>query len=132
MSYTNTSIGDLPVTGGTLQFRDIESILGRFGVRFGTAFQLTDQIALQPFVTGSVWHEFGANSISRFVSQNVVNDPNAFVPIVTDRVGTFGQVGVGVSAQILDTPIIAYIRSDFRFGDKLEGYAVNGGVRYQF
>jgi outer membrane autotransporter protein len=132
MSYTNTNLGSLPVTGGVLQFRDIESILGRFGLRFGTAFQAGDNLALQPFITGSVWHEFAGNTISRFVSANIANDPSAFVPIVTDRVGTFGQVGVGISAQILDTPILGYIRSDFRFGDKLEGYAVNGGIRYQF
>jgi hypothetical protein len=132
MSYTNTSIGSLPVTGGVLQFRDIDSILGRFGLRFGTAFQATESLALQPFVTGSVWHEFAGNTVSRFVSANIVADPNAFVPIITDRVGTFGQVGVGVSAQVLDTPFLGYVRSDFRFGDKLEGYAVNGGIRYQF
>ncbi|NNM72740.1 autotransporter-associated beta strand repeat-containing protein [Enterovirga aerilata] len=132
MSYTHTNIGSLPVTGGVLQFRDIDSILGRFGVRFGTAFQATENLALQPFVTGSIWHEFAGNTVSRFVSANIANDPNAFVPIITDRVGTFGQVGVGVSAQVLDTPFLGYIRSDFRFGDRLEGYAVNGGVRYQF
>jgi autotransporter-associated beta strand protein len=132
MSYTNTSVGSLPVTGGVLQFRDIDSILGRFGLRFGTAFQATESLALQPFVTGSVWHEFAGNTVSRFVSANIVADPNAFVPIITDRVGTFGQVGVGVSAQVLDTPFLGYVRSDFRFGDKLEGYAVNGGIRYQF
>jgi outer membrane autotransporter protein len=132
MSYTNTSIGSLPVTGGVLQFRDIDSILGRFGLRFGTAFQATESLALQPFITGSVWHEFAGNTISRFVSDTIVNDPNAFVPIITNRVGTFGQVGVGVSAQLLDSPFLGYIRSDFRFGDRLEGYAVNGGIRYQF
>ena len=54
------------------------------------------------------------------------------MPILTDRVGTFGQVGVGSSFQILDTPILGYVRSDFRFGDRLEGYALNGGIRYQF
>jgi hypothetical protein len=132
MSYTKTSIGSLPVIGGTLQFRDIDSILGRFGLRFGTAFQATENLAVQPFVTGSVWHEFAGNTVSRFVSANIAADPNAFVPIVTDRVGTFGQVGVGISAQVLDTPLLGYVRSDFRFGDKLEGYAVNGGIRYQF
>ncbi|MBM0203984.1 autotransporter outer membrane beta-barrel domain-containing protein, partial [Micromonospora sp. STR1s_5] len=132
MSYTNTSVGSLPVIGGTLLFRDIDSILGRFGLRFGTAFQATENLALQPFITGSVWHEFAGNTVSRFVSANIAVDPNAFVPIITDRVGTFGQVGVGISAQLLDTPLLGYVRSDFRFGDKLEGYAVNGGIRYQF
>ena len=132
MSYTHTNVGSLPVTGGVLQFRDIDSILGRFGLRFGTAFQATESLALQPFITGSIWNEFAGNTVSRFVSANIAADPNAFVPIITDRVGTFGQVGVGVSGQLLDTPLLGYIRSDFRFGDRLEGYAVNGGVRYQF
>ena len=132
LSYTSTSIGTFPVTGGAIRIGTIDSVLGRLGVRVGTAFQASDRIVLQPFVTGSVWNEFAGDVRSRFVSVNIVNDPTAFVPILTNRVGTFGQVGVGSSFRILDTPILGYIRSDFRFGDRLEGYALNGGIRYQF
>ena len=132
MSFTDTSVGGFPVIGGQIKINDIQSVLGRFGVRVGTAFQATDQLALQPFITGSVWNEFAGNVRTRFTSQNIAADPTAFVPILTDRIGVFGQVGVGTSFQVLDTPIIGYIRSDFRFGDKLEGYALNGGLRYQF
>lgn len=132
MSYTNTFVGAFPVIGGSLKIDNIESIIGRFGVRFGTAFQATDQIALQPFVTFSVLNEFAGDVRTRFITTPTPLVASSEVPILTNRVGTFGQIGVGSSFQILDTPIIGYIRSDFRFGDRLEGYAVNGGLRYQF
>lgn len=132
ISFTHTNVGNFAVNGGNLRFSDIDSILPRAGVRVGTAFLASDQVALQPFVTLSVLHEFGESVRTRFEANTLATDPNAFVPILTQRVGTFGQVGVGASAQILDTPILGYVRGDVRFGDRIDGYALNAGIRYQF
>ncbi len=108
------------MTGGALQFSDIDSILGRLGVRAGTTFVAGDTLALQPFVTGSIWNEFAGNALSRFLPTSTVQgSTDFFVPIQTTRVGTFGQVGVGVTGQLLGTDLLGFVRGDVRFGDRL-------------
>ncbi|WP_455958384.1 autotransporter-associated beta strand repeat-containing protein [Methylorubrum aminovorans] len=137
ISYTQTRIGTLPVTGGFLNFDNIDSILGRIGFRVGTTFVAGDKLALQPFATASVWNEFAGDALSRFIptaSAAALQQGQSafFVPILTNRVGTFGQVGVGVTGQLLGTDLLGFVRGDLRFGDRIDGYSINGGVRYPF
>ena len=67
--YSNVKVDTLNMPGGfgngnnpfflppgTVQFDNIESILGRFGVRVGTSVKAGD-LNLQPFASASVWHE---------------------------------------------------------------------------
>ena len=48
------------------------------------------------------------------------------------NLGTYGQIGVGIAGQVVNTGWLGYIRADYRDGDNIEGYSVNGGIRYQF
>lgn len=116
-----------PGSYGTLDFNPFESSLGRIGARVGTTY-LVDrfELALQPFVTGSVWHEFAGDTYTNFSTQGTT------VPLSVTRIGTFGQVGVGVSGQVLKTGFLGFLRGDYRFSSTIEGYAVVGGLRYQF
>ena len=50
----------------------------------------------------------------------------------TTRVGTYGQFALGVAGQLVGTGWLGYVRGDYRTGDNIEGYSVNGGIRYQF
>ncbi len=50
----------------------------------------------------------------------------------TERVGTFGQVGGGLQLRLLDSPWSGFVRGDYRFGDKIDGFALNAGVRGNF
>ncbi len=127
LSWTRTEIEDLGINLGTLRFSDIESVLGRVGARVGTTFLAGEKLALQPFATASVWHEFKEQANSELVGAGIPNSP-----ITVDRVGTFGQVGLGISGQIINTGLLGYVRGDVRFGDKIDGKALNAGVRYQF
>jgi hypothetical protein len=52
--------------------------------------------------------------------------------LAVTRIGTFGQLGLGVSGQVLQTGLLGFVRADWRFGQNLSGYAVVGGMRYQF
>ncbi|WP_165937826.1 autotransporter-associated beta strand repeat-containing protein [Methylobacterium segetis] len=137
ISYTETRVGSLAVTGGVLGFQPIESILGRVGFRVGTTLVAGEALALQPFATASVWNEFAGNAASRFIptaSLAAVQQGSSafFVPILTNRIGTFGQVGVGITGQLLGTDLLGYVRGDVRFGERLDGYSINGGIRYPF
>jgi opacity protein-like surface antigen len=133
-----------------VQFEDVTSTLGRAGVRVGTSFA-TGDVALQPFVAASIWHEFEGPVNVRFQSNCAALSPNlpfakcasafpvspGFIPDFTGtlsstRVGTYGQYSAGVAAQIVNTGWLGYIRVDFRDGPNIEGVSVNGGIRYQF
>lgn len=112
---------------GTLDFNPFVSELGRAGVRVGTTQVLEQyQLALQPFATGSVWREFAGATHTDFRTGDSV------VPLSVTRIGTFGQVGLGVSGQVLKTGFLGFLRGDYRFGDNIQGYAVVAGMRYQF
>jgi hypothetical protein len=130
--YSRLRVDSLPLGlgGGTtayLVFNSFQSAIGRVGLRAGTTYVLDSfQLALQPFVTASVWREFAGNTNTNFTTGT------AIVPLSVTRVGTFGQVGIGVSGQVLKTGLIGFIRGDYRFGDHINGYALVGGLRYQF
>jgi hypothetical protein len=112
---------------GSLNFMPFNSLLGRLGFRVGTTYVLDQyQLALQPFGTASVWHEFEGDTLTNFVSGASI------VPLAVTRIGTFGQLGLGVSGQVLQTGLLGFVRADWRFGQNLSGYAVVGGMRYQF
>jgi opacity protein-like surface antigen len=46
--------------------------------------------------------------------------------------GTYGQFGLGIAAQNVRSGWVGYLRGDVRTGDNIEGWSVNGGLRYQF
>ena len=117
-------------TSGLMSFQPIESWLGRIGANLGGTFMASDNIALAPFVHASVWREFVGNDI---VNAYVNNSGSSFnFAVNSDRVGTFGQIGAGVQFKLLDFGLLGFIRGDLRFGNALNGQAVNIGFRKQF
>jgi hypothetical protein len=141
---------------GTVKIDDIESFLGRASLRVGTTFN-TGEVAWQPFVTGTVFHEF-ANNVKATssvagagvdVATNCGADPtkNCEVPAngwdwhslnITDvststsRIGTFAQYGIGTAVVFGNSGWLGYGRFDYRTGENVEAYSVNGGVRYNW
>ena len=128
--HMNSLRMNLDATGsayGTLVFNPFLSELGRAGVRVGTTYVFDNVgLALQPFGTASVWHEFAGDTMTTFAL------PATSVPIGVTRVGTFGQVGAGFSGQVLNTGLIGYLRGDYRVGPNISGYDLVAGLRYQF
>jgi opacity protein-like surface antigen len=129
---------------GTIQVDDIDSFLGRASLRVGTNVT-AGNFALQPFVTASVFHEFEGDVTTNFSS--CFGALGGFVGVTiqcnlagldvngtlsTSRVGTYGQFALGVAGQLIDTGWLGYVRADFRTGENIEGWSVNGGIRYQF
>jgi autotransporter-associated beta strand protein len=114
------------VSFGYLDFDPFKSALGRVGARVGTSFLLEEQLVVQPFGTLSVWREFAGNSTTSFET------PGATALLEVDRIGTFGQVGLGVAGQFVKSGILGFARGDYRFGDHISGYAAVLGLRCQF
>jgi opacity protein-like surface antigen len=124
---------------GTVQIAEIESTLGRASLRVGTNFT-SGGLALQPFVTASVFHEFAGNVATSFTGcfDAAFGFPcGTFLPptsatLDTSRVGTYGQFALGIAGQIINTGWLGYVRADYRTGEHIDGWSVNGGIRYQF
>jgi opacity protein-like surface antigen len=58
--------------------------------------------------------------------------PTVTASLTTDRVGTYGQFGIGTAAAIVNTGWLSYARVDYKVGENIEGWNVTGGLRYQF
>lgn len=121
---------------GTLQLQDINSDIGRVGVRVGTTIE-SGNMVWQPFAAVSVWHEFGPNVASSYATCPgcvVIGATPAtiFASSSTSTFGTFGQYSLGVSGQIVGTGWLGFARVDYRDGSNLQGISGTGGIRYQF
>ncbi|MGE3914104.1 MAG: autotransporter domain-containing protein [Hyphomicrobiaceae bacterium] len=119
---------------GTIVIDDIHTLLGRASVRVGTTI-VQNNVAVQPFATASVFHEFAGNVNARGRAHDdqigfASNDQTA--DISTSRVGTYGHIGLGIAGTILDTGWLGFVRGDYRFGDNIDSLTFNAGVRYQF
>jgi hypothetical protein len=146
-SYSSLEGGSLPTAAagpilpGALNLRTITSELGRLNVTVGKDLVLGDYV-VSPFVTASVFREFAEPANVTFVGSAVVGG-GAVVPLTLSgnlgRVGTYGQFSVGSSmatkvvvAGGAETNLLSFVRTDFRVGDRVDGYGVSGGLRYQF
>jgi len=131
---TRTPIGPGFVPPWVLTVNDIESTLGRLSVRVGTTVT-SGNVVWQPFASASVFHEFEGGVTSNLVSNFSaigVGAPTLSSTVSTSSLGTYGQFGVGVAARFVNTGWVSYLRGDYRTGDNIEGWSVNGGLRYQF
>lgn len=117
----------------TVSIQTIYSTLGRLSLRGGTSLE-AGNFVVQPFVTASIFHDFEGNQ------STTINTDFSLLGI-TDRItgalsttnlGTYGQFGLGAVAQLKDTGWLAYLRGDYRTGSRIEGWSLNGGIRYQF
>jgi outer membrane autotransporter protein len=113
---------------GTVSVDSFDSVLGRASLRFGTNITAGGNV-WQPFATASVFHEFADDVVTTARQANSTNSP---LTISTERVGTYGQFGLGVAAVIGDTGWLGYGRVDYKIGENVEGVSANIGIRYQW
>jgi hypothetical protein len=131
--WTQVRMNNIAFDIGRIDLGRQISLMGRLGATFGATYILMDdKLGVQPFVTANLWNEFRkASAVNTFVNGSAV--PLSVTP---DRVGTFGQIGVGVAFQMLEEAkwggLRGFVRGDFRFGQKIDGVGVNAGLRFQF
>jgi opacity protein-like surface antigen len=117
-----------------LTVNDIESALGRLSVRVGTTVT-SGNVVWQPFASASVFHDFEGGAVGSLTTNfSSIGSllPTLHSDVSTSSIGTYGQFGAGVAAQVMDTGWIGYLRADYRTGDNIQGWTANGGLRYQF
>jgi opacity protein-like surface antigen len=139
LNVPGTAILGTPVGPGfvppwVLTVNDIESTLGRLSVRVG-ATVTSGNVVWQPFASAGVFHEFQGGVTSSLTSNfSAINAalPTLSSTVSTSSLGTYGQFGLGVAAQFVNTGWVSYLRGDYRTGENIEGWSINGGLRYQF
>jgi opacity protein-like surface antigen len=120
---------------GRVQLGSVDSELGRISARVGTSLTALDgKVVAQPFFAASVYREFAGN-VTASVSNNAVTDRltdfQDAANVRVSRIGTYAQLGVGSAFQVVNTGWLGYLRADWRTGDNIEGFSINGGLRYQ-
>jgi opacity protein-like surface antigen len=133
---TGTPPGPGFVPPWVLTVNDIDSTLGRLSARVGTSV-VSGNVVWQPFASASVFHEFQGEVTSSLTSNFSAIGLGSVLPtlrstVLSGSLGTYGQFGLGIAAQDLGTGWVGYLRGDYRTGDSIEGWSVNGGLRYQF
>ncbi len=147
--YSKVNLDTLSLPGGygnnnnpfflppaTLAMSPNESILGRIGGRVGTTYN-TLNVTWQPFATASVWHEFAGNNTATYTAPlfnlgTITPTPPATGTLSNTRVGTYGQYSIGVAASAIGSPLLGYVRIDYRNGSNIESLGFNAGLRYNF
>jgi opacity protein-like surface antigen len=117
-----------------LAINDIQSTIGRLGVRIGTSVA-TGNMVMQPFASANIFHEFQGSVTSSMVSNYpAVNSssPMLSATISNSNIRTFSQFGLGFAVQAVNTGWVGYVRGDYRTGSNIDGWSMNGGLRYQF
>ncbi len=126
--HSRVDLGDVQTVAGPIRWRTIESSTLRVGGTLRWLHQLGESLYVSPSVQLSLWHEFAGKSRATIVNAGVGN-----IAIATDRVGTYGQASAGVTFIPVKLPsLTGFVRGDVRFGEKINGWAVNAGLRYQF
>lgn len=141
MMYSKVNIDPINVVGfgsvyatGVVTVNDIESLMGRFTLRVGRNFTYAN-VAYQPFFSAGVYHEFLGNVTATSLEQGATNGTNLnglkLTTTSKDGLGTYGQFSLG-TAVVLPNNVTTFVRGDYRTGEHIESWGINGGVRFNF
>lgn len=131
LAVSKTSFDDFNLITGNLAYKDQVSVLGTVGLAASAIYQISDAQILNPFVSASVYNEFGEDAEAVF-------DNGTIYDMKMSNVGTFEQVSAGLNiigtaaAGSTEPNYIGTIRLDALFGDRLEGWSATAQARLQF
>ncbi|MNM36120.1 Antigen 43 precursor [compost metagenome] len=129
--YSQIDLDDSDDLAADVRFDDIDSLIGRLGVRFAKDWDTagTDNIIRRTngWIRPSVWHEFKGQPKTEFSSQN------GFVPFKADLDGTWGEVNMGVDYQA-NARTTFTVSAGYRqaFDNSSRGYDGMVGFRIKF
>ncbi|MGE8190462.1 autotransporter outer membrane beta-barrel domain-containing protein [Pseudomonas sp. NPDC086278] len=128
--YSNVNLDDSHDIGANVSFEDVDSLIGRAGVRFAKDWFRDDQGAERRtslWVRPSVWREFKGQPKTEFSSQN------GSVPFEANIDGSWGEVNLGVDVQA-DKRTTFYMSAGYQqaFDGDSHGYEGMLGVKVAF
>ncbi|QIG47327.1 autotransporter domain-containing protein [Nordella sp. HKS 07] len=123
LALLHTSIDDVDIFGGTVEFDDETSLRGRLGLRLGYDHAASNAVVYSSDVTASVWQNFSGENGATII------DP--LIPafgVADDPAQTYGDVSLGFSATAPEG-WSGFLRGNYQFADDYEAFAGNAGVR---
>ncbi|MDM0070563.1 autotransporter outer membrane beta-barrel domain-containing protein [Variovorax sp. J31P207] len=112
--YQHTSISNnLRDHFGLIQYGDTDALYGRLGARLTKNWNSDSGRPITGWARANVWHHFGSDASTTFAATSGLNP----VTLTTDLGGTWGQLGVGISARVAqNTSAFASIDYNAAFG----------------
>lgn len=129
--YSYVDLDDSDDIAADVRFRDVESLIGRLGVRIAKDWETqgsdNTRRRTQGWVRPSVWHEFKGQPKTEFSSQS------GYVPFEADIDGTWGEVNLGVDHQASEK-VTFTVSAGYReaFDGDSHGYDAMVGFKYLF
>jgi outer membrane autotransporter protein len=125
IGVVDSEIDNFTQGGNRVSFDDGTSVRGRLGLRLGTNFK-TAQMTVEPFVIGSVWHEFEDENRAALMSSGTLFN-------LADRFeDTWGEVSAGINLFNISGGTSGFGKIDVAFGDDVDGIGGQIGVRYKW
>jgi outer membrane autotransporter protein len=118
--YQNININDASDIAAQVRFADVSSLAGGIGARFGRTWALDDSFrTITAWIRPNLWNEFQGNPTTSFSSAT------GFIPFHADLGGLWGEVNVGVSAQVT-TNATLYANASYQSRFDGGGFAYTG------
>ncbi|MFW6077901.1 MAG: autotransporter outer membrane beta-barrel domain-containing protein, partial [Hyphomicrobiales bacterium] len=132
VNVSRTNIDDFDIAGGTVALDDLWSVMGHAGVTARTTLGVADDLFVVPFASATLYHEFVENA-----DGSLTIGPTT-AEVESNRVGTFGQLGIGANAVRLGDVVAGRptlfggARFDLQVGERIEGATATVFGRVQF
>ena len=129
--YSYVDLDDSDDIGADVRFRDVESLIGRLGVRIAKDWETEgsdkSRRRTQGWVRPSVWHEFKGQPKTEFSSQS------GYIPFEANIDGTWGEVNLGIDHQASEK-VTFTVSAGYReaFDGDSHGYDAMVGFKYLF
>lgn len=129
--YSYVDLDDSDDIGADVRFRDVESLIGRVGVRVAKDWETEgsdkSRRRTQGWVRPSVWHEFKGQPKTEFSSQS------GYIPFEADIDGTWGEINLGIDHQASEK-VTFTVSAGYReaFDGDSHGYDAMVGFKYLF
>jgi outer membrane autotransporter protein len=127
----NLNASPLVAPGTWFTFDNLNNTLLRAGVRVGTVYPFNDNLSVQPYVSGNVWHEFDGSTTTHFYQLSSAG-LSTLPGIYSTGVGTFGQFSIGFSTQSPKSGFTSFVEADLQTGSNLQGWGLTAGLRYSY
>jgi len=108
-----------------VNFDDGTSVRGRLGLRLGASMK-AGMMTVEPFVIGSIWHEFEDSNNATLLSSG------ALFSLADNFQDTWGEVSAGINLFNLGAGASGFGKVDVTFGDDIDGVGGQLGVRYKW
>jgi len=128
--YQHASLDNGSDTAGRVKYGDVNSWVGRLGVRATKNWQTQSGKKGTVWARVNVWHQMGDDAKTTFTNTNGQYPTR----LKTSLGGTWGQVGLGVSGQ-LTQKLSAFAAGDYNHGlGNNNGHSLSGriGLKYEF